>query len=199
MNNVNTQNNGLTFSQLNDVQKQNLASKLLDVHPMRLQNNLVEYVLQKSHEDSEAPFSVDDITNNEPTQEIELSDRYEELTESERDELLEELKETLYEVEARQNYEESEQYETLVSDIEALEEMEDFANYPEIYQWFSCSDWLIRALEEKGECTLDNEFWGRQCCGQSVVLDSVIQEIAFDWFVDYEKDYLTWEQITKLC
>jgi len=200
MNNLvtsNTQNNGLTFSQLNDTQKQRLVDKFLDVHPLRLNNSIVEYVLQKSHEDMDAPFSYDDIINNEPTANIELSNQWVDLTESERDEMLEELQEKLESLEENENYEEMEEWEKVTDDIQALEDA-DFDNYPEIYQWFSCSDWLIRELESRGECTLDNEFWGRQCCGQSVVLDCVMQEIAFSWFVAYGEDSLTWNQITEL-
>ena len=93
MTTVNNTQNGLTFAQLNDTQKQRLADKFLEVHPLRLQNTLVEYVLQKSHEDLEAPFSYDDITNNEPTANINLSSGWEDLTESERDAMLEDLQE----------------------------------------------------------------------------------------------------------
>lgn len=194
-------NSVLTFAALTDTQKQRLVSKFLDVHPLRLQNTLVEYALKKSHEDGEAPFSHDDITNNLPTANIELSDRWVDLIESERDEMLEELQEKfddLYgDIEDTEGHPEQKEIETLSSDIEALENA-DFDNYPEIYQWFSCSDWLIRALEEKGECTLDDEFWGRQVCGQSVVQDCVMQEIAFDWFVNYGEEGLTQEQAKEL-
>ena len=57
-----------------------------------------------------------------------------------------------------------------------------FEDYPEIFQWFLCSDHLINALEKRGECTLNNTYWGRQCCGQSIILDHVIQSIAFDYW-----------------
>ena len=169
----------------------------MDSNPLRLQNSLVEYVLTKSYEDFEAPFSHDDITNNDPTANIALSTGGEDLTESQRNEMLEELQEKLEILEEKENYEELEEWEQLTNNIQELEDA-DFNDYPEIYQWFSCSDWLIRALEEKGECTLDSEFWGRQCCGQSVVLDNVMQEIAFDWFVNYNEVSLSWEQIMEL-
>jgi hypothetical protein len=200
---MNTENvqNGLTFAQLNDTQKQRLVDKFLDVHPLRLNNSLVEYVLQQDDHEN-APFTRDDITNNEPTANIELSDQWVELTESERDEMLEELQEKyddLYgDIEDTEDHPEQEKIETLSSDIEALGVVSYFEDYPEIYQWFSCSDWLIRALESKGQCTLDDEFWGRQACGQSVTLDCVMQEIAFDWFCSYGKDSLNWDQIVEL-
>lgn len=190
------------FSQLTCTQKQQLADKFLDIHPMRLQNTLVEYVLQKSFEDMNAPFSYNDITNNVPTANIEVSGEWLEITESERDEMLEELQEKLEALEENEDYEDLEEWEKITNDIQELEDA-SFDNYPEIYQWFSCSgfscsDWLIRELEDRGQCTLDNEFWGRQCCGQSVALDSVMQEIAFDWFVNYGEEGLTQEQMIEL-
>ena len=208
MSTLNNTQNGLTFAQLNDTQKQRLADKFLDVHPTRLNNSIVEYILKKSWDDQEAPFCYDDITNNEPTANINFQGGWEDLTESERDEKLEELQEKLEEFQEQQtDLEDNDQpvpsdllaaIESLENDIEALEEVTEFDNYPEIYQWFSCSDWFIRALEEKGQCTLDGEFWGRQCCGQSIILDHVVQEIAFDWFLTYGETTLSWDQIVKL-
>lgn len=208
-------NSVLTFADLTDTQKQRLTSKFLDVHPLRCQSTLVEYVLQKSSEDEEAPFSYDDITNNSPTANIELGDQWVDLTESERDELLpiQEYLETKAE-NIRDHLEELQgdtecdllqerllRWESVVdkyqNNVQNLNDAE-FYTHPEIYQWFSCSDWLIGALEEKGECTLDDEFWGRHTCGQSVTLDCVMQKIAFDWFVHYGEEGLTQEQAKEL-
>ena len=194
-------NSIVLFDDLTYTQKQNLASRFLDLHPLRLQNSLVEYVLRQSNEDHETPFSYDDITNNSPTANIELSDQWVDLTESDRDEMLEELQEKFDElygdIEDTEGHPEQENIETLSSDIEALESV-DFDNYPEIYQWFSCSVWLIRELESRGECTLDDEFWGRQCFGQSVTLDHVMQEIAYHWFLPYKEKGLTQEKVKEL-
>jgi len=54
-----------------------------------------------------------------------------------------------------------------------------FDDAPEIMQWLLCPD-LCYHLKQHGECVLDNKYWGRQCYGQSIILDSVIQNIAFD-------------------
>lgn len=205
---VNNTQNGLTFAQLNDTQKQRIAAKFLDVHPTRLNNSIVEYILRKSWDDQEAPFCYDDITNNEPTANICVNGSWDDYNEADRDELLEELQEKLEELQEQQTELEDndqpvpsdllEAIEALENDIEALKEVTEFEDYPEIYQWFSCSDWFIRALEEKGQCTLDDEFWGRQACGQSITLDQVVQEIAFDWFCNYGETTLSWNQIVEL-
>ena len=54
-------------------------------------------------------------------------------------------------------------------------------DYDEVYEHWVVSGWLQRKLAEKGEITGDLcglTIWGRCCTGQSMVLDSVIQEIT---------------------
>ena len=56
-------------------------------------------------------------------------------------------------------------------------------DYDEVYEHWSVSNWLYEKLADKGEVVgsfADFEVWGRRCTGQSMVLDSVIQEIATD-------------------
>ena len=60
-------------------------------------------------------------------------------------------------------------------------ENEDEWTEPEIYEFWSVSDWLYDKLKEKGEIVfecLDFNVWGRQTTGQAIKLDNVIQEIA---------------------
>jgi hypothetical protein len=57
----------------------------------------------------------------------------------------------------------------------------DSAEDAEVYQWFRVSDWLAGELDTDGECVLDNaygQWWGRQCCGQSLIMDGTLQKIA---------------------
>lgn len=54
-------------------------------------------------------------------------------------------------------------------------------DYDEVYEHWSVSNWLYEKLADKGEVVgsfADFEVWGRCCTGQSMTLDSVIQEIA---------------------
>ena len=160
-----------------------------------------EYILSKSYEDPDAPFSYDDISNyfnrnedkiEELTSEIEdleeqietiegLTDNIKELEESyddtEDEDTLEEinmLKEEL------SSYEDINKIKTKVDEIQ--EELDDYEeeynSVPEIYEWYIVSSWLAKKLEEKGECIIDERLWGRQCCGQAVLLDGVISEIC---------------------
>ncbi len=53
--------------------------------------------------------------------------------------------------------------------------------YQEIMQWITVSEWLADKLREAHEPILKNEYgtwWGRTCCGQSIILDGTIQEIV---------------------
>jgi len=55
--------------------------------------------------------------------------------------------------------------------------------YPEIYEFWSVSEWLANKLEAKGEIIfecLDFIVWGRQATGQAIYMDRVIQDIAIE-------------------
>lgn len=69
-----------------------------------------------------------------------------------------------------------------VEEIEdAQEEIFDLEhNQPEVHQWFFVSEWLSDRLLEKNEVIFNSQdgmVWGRQCCGQAIFLDSVIESI----------------------
>lgn len=57
----------------------------------------------------------------------------------------------------------------------------------EVFEWYLVSDWFICKLREKNEPVIDNdygEYWGRCCMGQSIYLDYVIQELAYQYSHD---------------
>jgi hypothetical protein len=57
----------------------------------------------------------------------------------------------------------------------------------EIMEWYLVSDWLLYKLKSKNEAFINNdygEYWGRCCTGQSIYLDFVIQEIAYEYSYD---------------
>jgi hypothetical protein len=188
-------------------QKQDLAGKYIDSQSVSLQNEIVEYIINKSREDIDAPFGDGDITNNTPTGQIEINGEWLTLDEDERDEKLElyeyltqkaqTLLDHINSLEPDFDDGEREGNEAIYSDWQEMQEKieanyyrldsilddlngMDFEDYPEIFQWFLVSDNLAYHLEKRGECMLDNQFWGRTCCGQSIILDNVIQSIAFE-------------------
>lgn len=190
--------------------RQRLADKLCERYPFTNQNTVVEYILSKGYEDPDAPFCYDNIDNNIPTGSVKINGDWLELFEHERDEKLSHyeylldkatdiysrLEEKLdalsdcdleddkamneyAEVEDRMNSFESDFVDHYVDTINELESM-DFDDYPEIFQWFEVDNYIIRKLDEHGEAVLDGCYWGRQCYGQSITLDHVIQKIAFE-------------------
>ena len=189
------------FNDLNDSQKQEMTQEFIRDISIINQNTVVEYILAKSDEGCEnVPFSRGDISNDTPTGQIEVNGSYVELDEDGRDEKLE-FYERLRDkadavVDARcellndsndaeydaldakhtKSEELHSKYEAICDELENM----DFDTYPEIYQWFECDSYLLNRLEERGECILDGTYWGRQACGQSIILDNVMQLIAYD-------------------
>ena len=71
----------------------------------------------------------------------------------------------------------------LLFEAKNYKEDKETGEYPEIYEYWAVSKWLGDKLKEKGEIIfemLDFIVWGRQCTGQAIKLDEVIQEIAED-------------------
>lgn len=69
---------------------------------------------------------------------------------------------------------------------------------PEIYEWYAVSDWLGDKLGQHGEVVISTwgkSYWGRQSSGQRIILDSVIQQIAYDMGI-LEGQANSWEDIT---
>jgi hypothetical protein len=187
-----------TFEQLTDTQKQDLAEKWCDkVAHFSLENCLVEYILGQ-HDYENSPFTYEDITNFEAYGFVYINGYEHQLTEEERDEKLafyEYLRDKAYylydNVDCIREEERLEKKYIRLSHIcDKLESM-DFSELPEIYQWYHCSSYACEKLAEAGQCTVNSSFWGRQCCGQSITLDCVIQKISFEYFCEYDKNYIT--------
>ena len=73
-------------------------------------------------------------------------------------------------------YTEEEYREFAIEECEANGDMQP----QEIFEWYVCSDWLIKQLEKQKEPILHTDYgswWGRTCAGQSIFLDSVIERI----------------------
>lgn len=54
------------------------------------------------------------------------------------------------------------------------------SDWKEVMEWWLVSDYMIRKLKEIGEPVLENdygEWWGRQCSGQAVKMDYVIDRL----------------------
>ena len=146
---------------------QDIKGKLVGKEVNACVSLLVEYVLQKSYEDQNAPFTWEDVENYyiDNSEEIEeLQEQVDELEE------LEELTE-----------EQDKQLDELKDQIEELESEQEEPQ--EIYEWWSVTNWFADKLKAKGQCIVSdglNSYWGRCTTGQAILLDGVISEIAED-------------------
>jgi predicted nuclease with TOPRIM domain len=135
---------------------------------------MVEYILNKSCEDREAPFTWDDVINMYADNSEEIEDKQEQI---------DELNNKIMEVN-----EDDENFETIIDNLQEqiddlqnkIDELENEQEEPrEVYQWFLVSDWLCQKLKEHGEVVIEDEnIWGRGCCGQAILLDGVISNIC---------------------
>lgn len=145
--------------------------------------SMVEYILKKSFEDSEAPFSWNDVENYYRDYSEEISSLKEKLDELniELDELegaleSEEISEEEYEERKEELEEKINEIENEIEDLEAKQE-----ETPEIYEWWIVSYWLGKKLKEYGEVVIYDGLdyiWGRQTTGQAIYLDYVIHKIC---------------------
>ena len=77
---------------------------------------------------------------------------------------------------------------------DVLQEIQDNEGLnPEIYEYWFVSTWLAQKLTAYGEAIIkhrafDMPVWGRTTTGQSIALDYVIQEIAFDLWGDQDEE-----------
>ena len=80
-------------------------------------------------------------------------------------------------------------YENAVNyDKEILDE-DGEGTYPEVFCWILVDDWTATELESLGEVIMKSpfsgdEWWGRTCFGQAIVLDSTF------WRIPNFQDYL---------
>ncbi len=194
-----------SFKDLTDSQRQNITDQYLDGIMMYNMNSEVEFILSSSLEDNNAPFNHDDIENNNPWGDVEINGKWLELSEDDKDELLEECQEKLEVAESfisilEEKLEIAEdngndlQAEEIEKEVEAAQEAQDklqddcdqlegidcYEQYPEVMEWILCSSHLIYNLKEAGEVVLNGEYWGRCSFGQAWSMDCIIQKIAFD-------------------
>jgi len=117
-----------------------------------------EYILKKSTEDSETPFSYDDI----------------ELYYYDKTELIRAIIEDTEYLEQDLEFKTVEELKQIL-DNETLLDLDDYEHTKEIYRWFIVGEDLKHWVEkvDPDEVFLKGA-WGRQCYGQHISLDSVV-------------------------
>lgn len=160
---------------VNSNTNQKIKEKFVSQNVYMNVDSMVNYILKKSFEDRNAPFSWDDIEN----MHVDNSDKIEELNDK-----IEELNDEILNLEDGEKLHlEVEKIESKISKLEEqIEELESEQEEPqEVFTWYAVSGFLCNKLKEKGEVVLsDEDFWGRGTFGQAILLDYVISEICFD-------------------
>lgn len=155
-------------------------------------NLMADYILNKSVEDPDAPFTLEDIENYYSYPEWGGKVLGEELyfgggSEDDKKTFLEEFDRLFLDSDdlladgeiSEVTYEANE-----VAITEAKTEFEQAVEEPEpaeIFEWWIVSGWLCERLKGRG-CTIikDQNLWGRQTTGQAILLDYVISQICAD-------------------
>ncbi len=157
-------------------------------------NQMAEYILQKSFEDSDAPFTYEEL-NLERYSYTGHYIAFDDLTYSQKEEAQEELQELINKLEDFEEFEVeecnynylttgkyvSDQLEEIQDELSEIEDLD--SDYIEIYEWWAVSQWLAEKLEEKGEIIAyagRTCIWGRRTTGQAILLDYIISEICND-------------------
>lgn len=68
----------------------------------------------------------------------------------------------------------------------------------EIYEWWAVSEYLAKRLAGYGHCIIEGPlsyYWGRECCGQAILLDHVISKICNDMRILDGQEY-SWARLS---
>jgi len=155
----------------NDGKNQGIKQKFVGQHVYCNVGSLCEYALSKGFEDSNAPFTIDDIENYYSYPEyIGTYANFNGGNDDQRQEEIERLKDWDRTEENKEDVE---------SEIEELENLESEPS--EIYEWWAVSEYLYDKLKDMGHCVVDAGscyVWGRTTTGQAILLDYCISIIC---------------------
>jgi hypothetical protein len=155
-------------------------------------NSLVEYCLNKSHEDSDSPVQFDELENyyTYPEWSVKLLGEtlsFDGGTEEDKETFLEEfdrLEEESQELLDKEEISEATHERNLELIAEAKDEFNELEQEPqEVFEWWAVSGYLYDKLKELGHVVVDTgscKVWGRTTTGQAILLDYVITRICAD-------------------
>lgn len=168
-------------------------------------SEMTEYILKKSIDDPDAPFSNDDIENQMQSGELEWDgelitfDSQEELDEwkSEMEDKIESGRESELDALSEEDPDYDEILNQITGGYDNLLEILDercreaeymLEEYKEISEYWVCSPWLIARLSERNEAVIPLEqIWCRCTTGQSISIDGVIREIVREYILTNEE------------
>ena len=139
-------------------------------------------IIGKGFEDSESPFTLDDIENYYSFPEyIGKHVRFDGGSQSQLDLAIQEIENKMDEIDTDGEDFSEELYEAMRDERAELESLE--SEPQEIFEWWAVSSFLFDKLKENGYCVVDAGscyIWGRTTTGQAILLDGVITRICAD-------------------
>lgn len=180
MKTLNTKTKKEALKEGNSSTNQRIKAEFISKHVFTNVNDVVEYILSKSYEDSNAPFSMDDISNCFTYPEL-IGEyvNFEGGSGEDKQTEIDRLKTQLLDFEDQND----DNYETEIEKInEEIEQLENLENEPqEVFEWWAVSDYLAEKLESHKGCIIkSHNYWGRCTTGQAILLDYVITKICAD-------------------
>lgn len=172
----------------NSSKNQDIKGKFVAQHVHCNVNSLCEYIINKGFEDSNAPFTLDDLHNYYSYPEYRGTyAAFYGGNDDQRKEEIERLKESAHILIDNPKWGFDESLTRLIDDqvldIESeIEELEALETEPaEIFEWWAISQYLFEKLKDLGYCVVDAGscyIWGRTTTGQAVLLDHCISKIC---------------------
>ena len=185
--------NGIEYNYNSSV-NQNIKDVFVSKNVFSCVNTMVEYILQKGHEDINAPFTYEDITNYKDCvcSSCKESNSFKKMDMTDID--IQQDSEGLYICPACKCEYETEEAAINCCDTNNLYQCancgqilsyEDYINLDteeqEVYEWYIVSSFLSNRLNIKEHCIIkDFNIWGRGTTGQAIYLDNVISEICYE-------------------
>lgn len=179
-----------TTPNYNSIKNQSIKEKFVSREILANVNGMVEYILQKSYEDNNAPFTIDDCENYYTYPEWSKTVLGEDLyfeggTEDDKQTFLQNFDRLIEESEDLFNNEEisEETHERNLQLIEEakteFEEATEESEPADVYEWWLVTGWLCEKLKQQGQVVIESEgIWGRKTTGQAILLDAVISRIC---------------------
>ena len=142
----------------------------------------VDFILKKSWEDSDAPFSWDDVTN--PYD----YESYKDELLANKMELAKEFSSEIVEFGTFEDWFNSLDHHELKQKGDKIGlYIDEFTQEP--YEWWAVSGWVCSKLDENGERVIDSwNYWGRCCTGQSIMLDYCVHKVFLETMLDIDLD-----------
>ena len=166
------------YKDLTESQKQNINGYLVEKEVLCCVSSICDYILKKSWEDRDTPFSYEDIENNFYFNLEDWKDNTIDLIKDCNTMEEDEKKTSLKELEEVNDLEEAQDF---YNEYCEAEDPDDYKEDSEIYEYWAVTSWFYDKLINESEAGIEKEaIWCRCTTGQAIKIDGVLYKIASD-------------------